>query len=405
MASAVKSKHELVADLEGEMLRLVRAGGLSRVELARALKLAPSTAGIYVDRLVREGFLQESEAPSRETAGRPPLRLVPAPDAGRFIGVDLEARNLLATAVDFSQRPLRQVHKAVGPSESAERILSQIDRAIEELIVGDRRPVLAIGLGVPGEIDPVTGIGVRYPAIRLWRDVPLGPHLSRRFSAPVFLENNIRSMALAEMWFGAGRGVRHFVCVGVRSGIAAGVVVNGQVMQGAQYQAGEIGHWAYPAPAAEARRSRRHRGDGVCQMKMIRLEQAASLTAMLDRAQRAVAEGRKTSLAAIERKLQIQDLLQAARQGDAWTTSLVREVARAHGWVVHQLKELFDPEKIIFSGPLTGLGELFLEPVREAARELAGRDLNLEIMNSALGEYSGAIGAAALALHQWKPKR
>ena len=76
MPKSIKSKHELVADLEGEMLRLVRAGGgLSRVELARALKLAPSTAGIYVDRLVRQGFLRETEPSNREAAGRPPLRL------------------------------------------------------------------------------------------------------------------------------------------------------------------------------------------------------------------------------------------------------------------------------------------------------------------------------------------
>lgn len=406
MSNSIKSKHELVADLEGEMLRLVRArGGLSRVELSRALKLAPSTAGIYVDRLVREGFLRETEPPSREAAGRPPLHLLPAPDAGRFIGVDLEARNLLATAVDFSQRPLRQVHKAVRASETAGRILSKIEEAIEELIAGDRRPVLAIGLGVPGEIDPVTGTGVRYPAIRLWQDVPLGSRLSSRFSVPVFLENNIRSMALAEMWFGAGRGVAHFLCVGVRSGIAAAVVMNGQLMRGAHYQAGEIGHWACPAPVPSSSDLRRCQGSGGGGTNATRLEQVASLSAMLDSAQRAVADGRKTSLAAIRRKLVIEDLLEAARQSDAWTGSLVREVARVHGWVVHQLKELFDPEKIIFSGPLTSLGELFLAPVREVAQELAGRNLNVELTNSTLGQYGGAIGAAALALHQWKPKR
>lgn len=404
MANSIKSKHELVADLEGEMLRLVRArGGLSRVELARALKLAPSTAGIYVDRLVGEGYLRETEFPAREVAGRPPLRLLPAPDAGRFVGVDLEARNLLATVVDFSQRPLRQVHKAVGPSESAGRILSKIEEAIEELIASDRRPVLAIGVGVPGEIDPATGTGVRYSAIRQWRNVPLGSRLSSKFGVPVLLENNIRSMALAEMWFGAGRGVKHFLCIGVRSGIAAGVVVDGQVMRGAHYQAGEIGHWVCPAPARGLQDSRQPKRINAHGMNLLRLEQAASLSAMLGAAQRAVAAGR-TSLAGLKRKLVIDDLLEAARQ-DAWVGSLLLEVARTHGWVVHQLKELFDPERIIFSGPLTSLGELFLEPVRETARQLAGGELKVEIVNSMLGKYGGAIGAAALALQEWKPKR
>ena len=101
-SSRIRSKHQQVAGIEAEMLRRVRTkGGLSRVELARDLRLAPSTVGIYVDRLVRERFLLETESIDRETAGRPPTALVPNSDGGRFIGVDLEARNLMATIVDF----------------------------------------------------------------------------------------------------------------------------------------------------------------------------------------------------------------------------------------------------------------------------------------------------------------
>lgn len=405
MPKPVKSKHEIVTNLEGEMLRLVRAhSGLSRVELARELKLAPSTAGIYVDRLIKEGILLESERASR-AAGRPPTLLQPNPDAGRFIGVDLEARNLLATVVDFSQRPLRQVHKEIRPADSAKQIVHKIDQAVEDLIANDRRPILGIGLGVPGKIDPVKNVAVHYAAIRQWQNVPLGSHLGDRFSAPVFLENNIRSMALAEMWFGAGRGVKHFICVGVRSGIAAGAVVNGQLLHGAHHQAGEIGHWTYHVPASGSTGARRKTGDDEDHAFTARLEEVASLPALLATAEQAITDGRKTSLAAIRRPLVIEDLIDAVRQEDAWTSTLLRNAARMHGWVVHQLLELFDPEKIIFAGPLTGLGDLYLTPVREAARELAGTDLDIEIANSTLGQYSGAIGAAALALHQWKPRR
>jgi glucokinase len=405
MSKPIKAKHEIVTHLEGEMLRLVRArGGLSRVELARELKLAPSTAGVYVDRLIKDGILRES-GPSSRAAGRPPTLLQPNPDAGRFIGVDLEARNLLATVVDFSQRPLRQIHKGIRKTDSAKQIVGKIDQAVQELIAKDPRPILGIGLGVPGEIDPIAKVALHYPAIREWRHVPLGPHLSNRFGAPVFLENNIRSMALAEMWFGAGRGVRHFICVGVRSGIAAGAVVNGQLLHGAHHQAGEIGHWACGAPMPLSSRPRRGRGASGNPTNAARLEEVASLSAMVGAAERAVADGRKTVLAAIRRPMVIDDLIDAMRQGDAWAASLLRAVARVHGWVVYQLKELFDPEKIIFAGPLTGLGELYLAPVRQSAREWSGAGLAIEIENSTLGPYSGTIGAAALALHQWKPQR
>lgn len=388
------------------MVRRVRAkGGLSRVELARELKLAPSTAGIYVDRLVRDGFLQETEAAQRETAGRPPTTLVPRPDGGRFVGVDFEARNLMATVVDFSQQPLRQVHKRIRPSDSAAQILAKITLAIDELMEGDTRPVLGIGVGVPGTIDSVRNVAVHYDLIPGWRDVPLGERLGERFKVPVFLENNIRSMALAELWFGAERGLRNFVCVGIRSGIAAGIVVGGHLLHGEGNRAGEIGHWVCPVPAPLAEDSGVRRGDSWASQTGARLERIASLAAIVAAAERGVERKVPTSLGGVEGEVTIDDVLAAARQEDPLAVSLIRAVARVHGWAAYQLDQLFDPERIIFAGPLADLGELFLAPVRQTMVELGGDGHLPAISSSTLGQYNGALGAAALALHQWKPQR
>lgn len=401
----IKSKHQHVASLEAELLRRVRAhGGLSRVQLARELKLAPSTAGIYVDRLVRKRFLLETGTTGRETAGRPPTSLVPNPEGGRFIGVDFEARNLMATVVDFSQQPLRQVHKTLRPTDSGAHILVKIERAIDEMMAGDTRPVLGIGVGVPGTIDPVTKVAVRYDFIKGWANVPLGIRLEKRFGVPVFLENNIRSMALAELWFGAGRGLRNFVCIGIRSGIAAGVVVNGHLLHGAQNRAGEIGHWVCPVPAELAEASPSRHGSEWRWQAGARLEQIASLSAIAAAARRGLARGKRTTLAAIEGNVRIDHILAAARQGDAFALSLVRAVGAVHGWVAHQLNELFDAQKIVFAGPLADL-EIFLATVRQTAHELGGAGRACVIVNSTLGQYNGAVGAAALALHQWQPKQ
>lgn len=406
MPRRIKAKHQHVASLEAEILRRVRArGGRSRVQLARELKLAPSTAGIYVDRLVRDGFLLESAAAERETAGRPPTVLVPNPQGGCFVGVDFEARNLMATVVDFSQQPLRQVHKTIRPADSAQQILAKITQAIEQLTEDDARPVLGVGVGVPGTIDPVNNIAVHYDFIPGWNQVPLGTQLSERFGVPVYLENNIRSMALAELWFGAGRGLRNFVCVGVRSGIAAGVLVGGHLLHGAGHRAGEIGHWVGPVPEELAEAPPRARGDSRCWPAGARLEQVASLTAIVAAAERGRERGLATSLASVSGELTIDDVLNAAREGDGFACSLVSAVARVHGWVAHQLDQLFDPERIIYAGPLADLGDLFLATVRETARQLGDAGHEPVIVASTLGQYNGAVGAAALALHQWKPKR
>ena len=70
-----KLKHDSIASLQADLLRLVRGReGLSRVELARRLNLAPSTVGIHVDHLTQEGFLSESKRVRRDF-GRPPTAL------------------------------------------------------------------------------------------------------------------------------------------------------------------------------------------------------------------------------------------------------------------------------------------------------------------------------------------
>jgi glucokinase len=401
MSGRAKIKRQLVTVVEAEILRRVRGGGRSRVELARALRVAPSTASIYVDRLVKKGLLLEKVTGFRKTAGRSPTLLHPHPDGGRFIGVDFEAHNIMAIAVDFSQQPLRRLHRTIPAGESVDRILMLIERSIARLIAADPRPVLGIGVGVPGPVDPLGQVAVHYPFIAGWRDVPLGSRLSSRFRVPVFLENNIRSMALAELWFGAGHGLHDFVCVGVRSGIAAGVISDGRLLRGADNRAGEIGRWICPPPSVAGLKGllRGSAGD----LPETAFECVASLSALVAAAERAVREGRKTSLRPVRGELTIDRVLSAARGGDELAASLLRAAAGVHGWAAHQLHDLLNPQRIIFAGKLAELGELFLGPVRQAARQFGGLPEDL-IVASSLGAYNGALGAAALALHQWKPR-
>lgn len=396
----VKNKRQTVAAIEAELLKRVRVQGhISRVELARELKIVPSTAGIYVDRLVSEGFLRETQKAERDF-GRPPTLLSLNPDGGRFVGVDFEARNIMATAVDFSQQPLRQVHKTIRSTDTIAQILEKIEDAIREVVHDDLRPVLGIGVGVPGIIDPHSGVAVHYEFIKGWQDIPLAARLQQKFSVPVFLENNIRCMALAEMWFGQGRGLQNFVCVGVRTGIAAGVIAQGQLLRGANNQAGEIGHWSCPVPTELSAAVNNHSGHWNWEPGA-RLEQVASISALLAKVQPRMNPPSPRQ----SEELSLADLLQAARAGDSNTMALVRAVARVHGWAVCQLNALFNPQTIIFSGPLTELGELYLSPIRESARQWGGADVDALITASPLGQYNGAVGAAALALHQWKPNR
>jgi glucokinase len=393
-AGRFKIKHQTIANQQADLLRRVRAqDGLSRVELARSLKLAPSTVGIYVNHLVEQGYLFEGKTAERDF-GRPPTILALNPQGGRFIGVDFEARNIMAVAVDFSQRPLKRYHDTIAVGEPVETILQKIEHAIEMLVADDERNALGIGVGVPGVIDPDRGIARSYKHIKGWENVPLVKRLNERFGVPVFLENNIRTMALAELWFGQGRGINNFICVGVRSGIGAGIIVEGQIYHGADNRAGEIGDWPCVSPNGAAR-------SGV--KAFIRLEETTCFRSVGHRLAK-TAKPNSNSLVVPGTEAPLESLLQAAQEGDPEVLAILDRAAEAFGLALNQLQCAFNPEKIILAGVFTVFESLFLNRLQECLKKFATPSGVPVVVNSTLGEFNGALGAAALAVHEWKPQ-
>jgi glucokinase len=391
-----KIKQNTIASQQADLLRLVRArDGLSRVELARSLNLAPSTVGIYVGHLVEEGYLFEGKTAARDF-GRPPTILALNPQGGRFIGVDFEARNIMAVAVDFSQRPLKEFHDTIALADSVENILRKIEHAIETVGADDSRKVLGIGVGVPGVIDPARGIALNYKHIKGWSNVPLVSRLAARFGVPVFLENNVRTMALAELWFGQGRGLRNFICLGVRSGVGAGIVIDRQLHHGADNRAGEIGDWpCLLATGNGAGGSRPGRA-------FVRLEDMASFQSVQNWLP-VPARPKPNLLVAPGTEVPVEALLEAAKAVDKTVLGILDRAAQTFGLALNQLNCAFNPEKIILAGVLTSFGDLFLRRLEKSLETFSPPSGLPPVVNSNLGSFNGALGAAALAVHEWKP--
>jgi len=267
--------------------------------------------------------------------------------------------------------------------------------------MGDRpRDVLGIGVGVPGSIDPKNQIALAYAHINGWKNIPLGERLTKKFKVDVFLENNIRSMALAEMWFGQARGLENFVCLGIRTGIGAGIIVRGRVLHGKNNLAGEVGDWLCPVAPIEPNMNGLQNNWSCAGLQS--LEEIASVPAILKAVNEACA-----GLGGKKGVLTFDDVSRAATHGDDVVVQIVQNVAKTLGWVVCQIDAVFNPQKVILAGPLVALGDALLKPLRQAVERFSS-ELQQEppvVVNSELGEFNGALGAAALALHEWKPKR
>ena len=286
-----------------------------------------------------------------------------------------------------------------------EQIVGKIEEAIEDLAGDEIHKVLGIGIGVPGSIDRQRQVAVHYAHIRGWQNIPLSHLINKRFKVDVFLENNIRSMALAELWFGQGRGLDNFVCIGIRTGIAAGIIVRGELLHGENNLAGEIRGWLCPVSPIRRKGGAHHPAAVWKCTELQALEQIASIPAILVAVHKGIDQGEETLLKHMVNPLSFEDVIYAVAKNDPYVNRVLAEVAQTLGWVCCQLNALFNPTKIILAGPLVGLGNSFLKPLQAAVNEFSAESNQIApvIVDSELGSFGGALGAAALALHEWKP--
>ena len=366
-------------DLLGAALLHLRSGrAVSRSSLAVALGLAPSTIGLYIDQLIADGYVDESGL-EQGPLGRPKRRLATLPGAGWFAGVEFNAERVQAVSVNFSGQRVTAQSKWLPDDADTRTVLQTIKTVVGTLAKNTPGPLLAIGAGAPGVVDPNDGVGAYYAFLPDWRNVPLAETLRERFEVPVTVENNLRVIALAERWFGGGRDLEDYVVLGPRSGFGMAIVHRGELMRGARFAAGEIGRMPGTI-LGSANKGEVH--DALSAPVVWRRLSGASARAKVPEDLRAAL----TEFAGVD--------------NPAWN-----EIITDYATVIACLQLLFDTECFFLHGPLTSLGERFCADVVAAIRTAtpALADAPIRIVPSTLGDDAGALGAASLAMESWAP--
>lgn len=364
----------------GSAILKVRSGrATSRTLLAKELGISPSTVSLYVDRLIAEGFLDESGL-NQGPMGRPRRLLTTNAGAGWFAGVEFNAERIQAVGVDFSGKAAAAESRPLPAEVSAEWVIQEILSCVQVLSRSMHGPLLSAGLGIPGLVDAQAGVGLFYAFIPEWKDIPVSEKIGSKLKVPVILQNNLRAIALAERWFGLGHDLSHYVILGPRSGFGVAMVQNGMLVEGSHHAAGEIGRW--PWPLGEGKGSGQE------------LHHALSASATWRR------------LAGFGPQGKLPPDLRAALAGCADIKGLVwDEVCADFARVIGCLQMIADTGVFILHGPLTALGKRFCDDIVAAAYEMmpALSTVPLKVVPSSLGDDAGALGAASLAMEAWSP--
>lgn len=329
--------------------------------------------------------------PKKPSAGKKPR------SAGNWLGIDLGGTKILAAVVDSNGEVIGEAKKKTKPELGPEGVVGRIVSTANEAAAaaGLRlKSVSGVGIGAPSPASPETGIVFNAPNMTGWVDVPLGEMLSQRLGLPVVVDNDVNLGTLGEFVYGAGKGCRDMVGIFVGTGVGGGLILNGQLVRGVRYAAGEVGHTVIlpDGPLCGC-------GKRGC------LEALASRTAIEREVRAALAEGRPSVVTDLMRadndRLTSGTIKMALEQNDAVVTEVVGRSQYYLGLLVGNLVNILDPEMIVFGGGVTeALGEPFLDPIRAVAQPcfLAQRDADkIRIVPATLGDYAVVLGAAVSA--------
>lgn len=306
-----------------------------------------------------------------------------------YLGADVGGTALKYVLTDAGGEIHAQGDVATDP-RSARHTIERLGEATTDLHARLR----GVGLACAGIVDPVAGTLGRAPNLPGWENSNLAGSIAGVFPGlPVALANDVNGALYGEYRSGAGRGCENLVMLALGTGVGGGVLVDGQLVIGAQSGAGEIGHIVLdlegpPCPC----------GNRGC------LEAWAGARGVLRAAHEIAGTNEatpafRTRVAERGETLTPRDLAQLADEGDATAVALYAEVGRRLGQGIGNLVNVLDPDRVIIGGGVAQAAHLFLDICRAqaASQILSVESKNVPIVPAELGPHAAAVGAAWLA--------
>ena len=347
---------------------LHRRGSASRLHLARELRISNSRVCDLIENMVQQGLLlEQAVAASGQRRGRRGVSVGLNPQYGHLLGFDMEAKRLRLVVTNFSGEIVWEGRRALNPPKSRQGLIDDIFSFIDESLeqIRPRFPqLLGFGLAASGVIDTKRGMILHYDLIPQAVNLPLRDLIAEHVKLPCVMENNIRAMTLAEWTLGAARGMHSFVCMAVRSGVGAGVVLNGRLLPGSHGFCGETGYMVVPDRGPSA--------------KWKNLQQTVSETALgID----------------IESK------------GFDISPAVAKRTGELIGSQLASIAALLDPEAIVLGGTVLRSDGPVWPHVQRAYRSTALVELaeRVPLLPARLGPFAAAQGAAYRCLYELFP--
>jgi glucokinase len=300
-------------------------------------------------------------------------------------GVDIGGSNLRVALADAKGTIRGRWNGSTRRTSSPQAVVAQIRGGVDELLQQTgiaRRSLRAVAAGAPGVTNRDAGIVFATSYLKGWKNVPLARLLHTELQLPAVVENDVKLAAVGERWLGAARGLRDFAFLAIGTGIAAGIFVNGELVNGPDWVAGEVGYMIVPGTPEVAAKPRTPGslesvigGEGIRQQWMRSLHSESSRTI----------DG-LTATAIFER----------AGKRDRRALAVLERSARILAYAIYNISTVLNCELFVLGGGV-GTSEALLQAMRRVLKPYT-QPVRPKIVTSTLGADAQLVGAIRLAL-------
>lgn len=304
------------------------------------------------------------------------------------IGVDIGGTTVKLGIFDDEGNIMDKWEIPTDKGDSGNSIIMDIWKSIGEN-VENKQAIKGIGVGAPGFIDSASGYV--YEAVNIgWHHIPLADELKAISGLPVFVANDANVAALGENWKGAGNHAKNLIALTLGTGVGGGIIVNGDILDGENGTAGEIGHTTVDPNGYACNCGRRG-----C------LETVASATGMVRQAMGKVEKAEDHSLVKRYKKngfMTTKDIFELARAGNESCRDIIAYTTDVLGLSIANAAVTLNPSKILIGGGVSKAGDAFIQLIDNAFRRYALKRVSdiCELKTAQLGNDAGIIGAAFL---------
>lgn len=327
-------------------LELIKnSNGISRSELAKELNITPAGVGKVVNRFLENGIIEETSV-GISTGGRRPLILkINEKKIGAILGVSLAPRFIQIVLGDISGKILKSKKYSLKKRllEKEHNILELTEKLIEREIKKNR-DISIISVVMNGMVDSENGISIFSPHYN-WKNINLKKRFEDRFKVKVFVENDVRAMALTEKIFGSCKDNQNFVVMNIGDGVGGSIFLNDAPYHGYGSISGELGHMVV----------RRNSPEKCSCGKKGCLETEVSNVAIIKKITSQIKLNNYSSLKNIlieKGALTINDILKGVAEKDMLTFNIVIDAINMIATAIDGIISVINPEKIVLFGEI-----------------------------------------------------